>query len=103
MKTIKADELRKRLANGEVLLIDVREPAEYQAECIQEAHLIPLGEITCDKLPSISRPIVIHCRSGKRSEQACQKLLAQNPQLEVYSLEGGIVAWKESGGDVKKP
>jgi len=97
MKTMTANQLRKRLKQNDVILIDVREPAEYKTECIEEAILIPLAEISCEKLPTQSRPIVVHCHSGKRSAEACRRLLAQNPDLEVYNLEGGIVAWKESG------
>lgn len=102
IKTITASELKKRLDKDEVLLIDVREPAEYRSECIDGACLIPLGEISIEKLPSTQRPIVIHCRSGKRSADACAKLLAINPSLEVASLEGGIVAWTQSGFNVKR-
>ena len=86
----------------EVLLIDVREPAEHRSECIDGACLIPLGEISIEKLPSTKRLIVIHCRSGKRSADACTKLLAINPSLDVASLEGGIVAWSQAGFNVKK-
>ncbi len=102
MKTITASELKKRLDQDEVLLIDVREPAEHRSECIHGACLIPLGEISIEKLPSTKRPIVIHCRSSKRSADACAKLLAINPSLDVASLEGGIVAWSHAGFNVKK-
>ncbi len=101
IKTITPTELKKQLEQNKVLLIDVREPAEHKSECIDGACLIPLAEISCEKLPSKSRPIVIHCRSGKRSEAACKKLLAQDPNLEIYNLEGGIMAWKESGCAIK--
>jgi len=102
MKTITALELKKRLDKDEVLLVDVREPAEHRSESIDGACLIPLGEISIDKLPSTKRPIVIHCRSGKRSADACSKLLASTPSLDVASLEGGIIAWSQAGFNVKK-
>lgn len=102
MKIITATKLKKCLDNDEVLLIDVREPAEHQIESIDGACLIPLGEISIEKLPSIQRPIVIHCRSGKRSSDACKKLLIINSALDVYSLEGGIIAWQQAGYPVKK-
>ncbi len=102
MKTITASELKKLLDKNEVLLIDVREPAEHSSEYIDGACLIPLGEISIDKLPSTQRPIVIHCRSGKRSIDACAKLLASNHSLDVASLEGGIIAWIQDGFNVKK-
>ena len=102
MKTITASELKKILDKDEVLLIDVREPAEHRSECIDGACLIPLSEISIDKLPSTKRLVVIHCRSGKRSADACAKLLKDNPFLDVASLEGGIVAWIQAGFKVKK-
>lgn len=102
MKIISAVELKQRLDEGSVLLIDVREPAEHYAESIEGAHLIPLSEICCEKLPNTSKTIVLHCRLGKRSMQAADKLLAENPKLELFSLDGGIVAWCESGFATKK-
>jgi rhodanese-related sulfurtransferase len=102
MKTITASELKKQLDKDNVLLIDVREPGEYRNECIDGACHIPLGEISVEKLPSTERLIVIHCRSGKRSADACAKLLKAKPSLDVASLEGGIVAWSQAGFNVKK-
>ncbi len=102
MKTITASELKKILDKGEVLLIDVREPAEHRSECIDGACLIPLGEISIERLPSTQRPIIIHCRSGKRSAEACAKILKADASLDVASLEGGIIAWSQAGFNVKK-
>jgi rhodanese-related sulfurtransferase len=102
MKIIVAADLKKRLDKDEVLLIDVREPEEYKSESINGACLIPLSEISIEKLPSLSKPIVIHCRSGKRSMDACIKLLASNSSLDVYSLDGGILAWSQAGFKTKK-
>jgi rhodanese-related sulfurtransferase len=102
MKTTTVRDLKQRLDKDEVTLIDVREPAEYRAECIKGACLIPLGELSVQNLPSKSKPIIIHCRSGKRSADACAKLLAVDPTLDVSSLEGGIIAWQQAGFDVKK-
>lgn len=97
MKTITASQLKAKLDKDEVLLIDVREPAEHRSESIEGACLIPLSEITLEKLPSLKRPMVIHCRSGKRSADACEKLLAIDPTLNIASLEGGIIAWSQAG------
>jgi len=101
INSITSNELKKLMDRGEVLLLDVREPAEYRAECINGSCLIPLGELSVEKLPSKLGPIVIHCRSGKRSEEACRRLLAQDPSVDVRSLHGAIIAWKEEGSEVK--
>lgn len=102
MKTITVAELKHRLDKGEVILVDVREPAEYRTTSIQGAFLMPLASVSHEKLPSTSCPIVLHCRSGKRSIMACQTLLQQNPHLDVYSLEGGIEAWEQAGYAVER-
>lgn len=94
LKTITVQELKEKLKNNEVLLVDVREPEEYQTEFIEGSYLIPLGEMTIAKLPITHKPIVLQCRSGKRSSIAAQKLLYENPDLDIYNLEGGIEAWK---------
>ena len=101
MKSIKVTDLKKKLETGEALLVDVREPSEYAAEHIEGSCHIPLGEISLDKLPKKSGAIVIHCKSGMRSSTACQKLLNLDPNLELYTLEGGIMAWKDAGYTVK--
>ena len=86
--------LKKWLKNDEAVLIDVRELAEYQESKIDQAHLIPLGEISINSLPDFkNKKLVLHCRSGKRSLTAGAKLLEENPNLEIFNLEGGIIAW----------
>lgn len=98
MKTITAPELNQHLDNKSAILIDVREPAEHSVASIDGALLIPLNLISLEKLPAGSKkPIVIHCRSGKRSEIACKALLEQDPSLDLYSLAGGILAWQQAG------
>ena len=103
MKNINPTELKKRLDNNEILLIDVREPIEHKNEHIEGSCLIPLNEINVKKLPSTKKPIVIHCGCGQRSANACEKLLAEDPALDLYSLEGGIIAWQQAGFNVTKP
>lgn len=101
MKKISIPEFQELKKNKEIILVDVRELSEYKSECIDGSCHIPLNEISLEKLPKINQPIVIHCRSGKRSEQACKILMQQNPNLELYSLEGGISAWMSEGLHVK--
>lgn len=100
MKTITVDALKKLLDQDDVVLIDVREPAEYRSENIEKSHLIPLGKVSLDQIPS-GKKIVVHCRSGGRSAEACRKLLKERPEMEIYSLEGGISAWQEAGYPVQ--
>ena len=102
MKTITCQELNQQLLNQSITLIDVREPSEYASEHIAQAKLIPLGQIHTKDVESITQPIAIHCKSGKRSMQACEKLLKERPELDVASLDGGIEAWKRAGLSIQK-
>ncbi len=98
LKTVDAKTLKQWLDNGEAMLVDVREPAENQAESIKGAVLLPLSGINKSSLPNCSgKKLVIHCRKGGRGGSACEKLLAKDPNLEIYNLEGGISAWAEAG------
>lgn len=96
MKNINSHDLKHKLNNKEVILVDVREPAEYRAEHIRNSYLVPLNEVSISKLPVKNKAVVFICRSGRRSETACLKL-ALHPEIETYSLSGGIIAWKEAG------
>jgi rhodanese-related sulfurtransferase len=103
IKNVKAEDLKKWMDKGDVVLIDVREPAEHRAENIEGAKLVPLSTISKSNLPDAKgKKLVIHCRSGGRSNNACLKLLEEDPNIEVYNLEGGISAWAGGGHAVIK-
>jgi molybdopterin/thiamine biosynthesis adenylyltransferase/rhodanese-related sulfurtransferase len=93
---VSVQELKRKMDGSERFeLIDVREPFEFEIARIDGAKLIPLGEISerADELPR-EQPIVVHCHSGRRSEQAV-RLLQQHGFANVYNLEGGIDAWSD--------
>lgn len=101
IKNINSETLAKWLKSGEAVLIDVREKSENDVEKIEGSILIPLRNINLNSLPDFaSKKLVIHCRSGKRSLTACEKLVAEDSNLEIYNLEGGIEAWKASGSSI---
>jgi rhodanese-related sulfurtransferase len=102
LKTIDAKTLKQWLDNGEAMLIDVREPDENHLESIKSSVLIPLANVSKAALPNHSgKKLVMHCRKGGRGGSACEKLLAEDPSLEIYNLEGGITSWAEAGYPVK--
>ncbi|TAE39492.1 MAG: rhodanese-like domain-containing protein [Runella slithyformis] len=90
-------DLKKRLESGEKLnLIDVREEYEYEADNIG-AQLVPLGDlphrlVEFDALKD--QEIIVHCRSGKRSETA-QKFMQTQGYTNVRNVIGGILAYRE--------
>jgi adenylyltransferase/sulfurtransferase len=86
-------ELKRRLDAGEeVFVLDVREPHEYQIVNIG-APLIPLGDLP-NRLNELdpNREIVIHCKSGGRSQRAAE-FLQKSGFKNVVNLAGGITAW----------
>lgn len=102
VKTVDVAQLKEWLDKGEAVLIDVRELAEVHEAYIPGTTHVPLAKITKADLPKVhKKKIVLHCKLGKRSEMACEKLLVEDPSLDLYNLEGGIVAWQQSGLGVK--
>jgi rhodanese-related sulfurtransferase len=102
VKNIDAKTLKKWLENDEAIVVDVREPAEHESNKISGASLLPLANVSKNLLPKCeNKKLVLHCHSGKRSSSACQKLLQEDPSLEIYNLEGGISAWINEGCDTK--
>ncbi|MDX1680677.1 MAG: molybdopterin-synthase adenylyltransferase MoeB [Akkermansiaceae bacterium] len=94
MKTITVEELREKIASGlDGLLIDVRQPEEYEAANIEQARLIPLGELP-DKLGELPRDqtLYLHCKAGGRSARAVEFLSEQGFDKAV-NVEGGMDAW----------
>ena len=88
------EEVQKHLQNHQCLLIDVREPGEYEAERIPGALLYPLSEFDPAALPlEGGRRIILHCGTGKRSQRAAG-LIHDAGVAETTHLKGGINAWK---------
>ncbi len=80
-------------ANRPLRIIDVREPHEWQIVRLEQAKLIPLGELQAhlSELDSTTDHVVL-CRSGARSAKAVELLLASGIK-RVKNLKGGILAW----------
>src|ERR1700742_580973 len=95
MTEITVQELKdKKEAGEDFQLIDVREDFEYEMSNLGGV-LIPLGGILieADKIDK-SKPVVVMCRSGKRSAAAIMQL-EQQGFTNLYNLKGGILAWAD--------
>ncbi len=93
---IEATEVKTKLGRGDkFLLIDVREPHEFQICRIPGSTLIPLGEVP-KRLGEINpeSEIVVHCKSGARSAKAVD-FLKQQGYRKVRNMKGGILAWSD--------
>jgi rhodanese-related sulfurtransferase len=94
---LKAEDVARGIAEGRVMLVDVREPNEVAAEAYPDAVVVPLSAFDPGLIPDPGfKQVVFACRSGKRSVTA--SLAAQEAGLPHDShLEGGIIAWKQAG------
>jgi len=88
--------------NPDVVILDVREPYEYEAGHIPGVTLIPLGELP-NRLAEVptDKPVIVTCRSGNRSGQAVN-FLRQQGYTNVHNMSGGFIAWERAGYPVEK-
>jgi adenylyltransferase/sulfurtransferase len=89
-------EVKRKQDGGEkFLLLDVREPHEYQIAKIPGSTLIPLGQLPA-RLGELDKnaEIVAHCKMGGRSQQAVD-LMKANGFTNVRNMTGGITAWSD--------
>lgn len=96
IEQIQPEEIKARLERGESLnMIDVREPEEVALGMIPGAIHIPLGQIP-ERLDEIEQTgeIIIICRSGYRSERACEYMTHLGIQ-GLKNMEGGMLAWSQ--------
>jgi len=91
-------DLTRQMDSGDsVVLIDIRSPQEVAQASIPGSIHIPMHSLPArlDEIPDDSR-VVLYCRSGARSAQACAFLAAQGKD-NVFNLRGGIIAWAQAG------
>jgi rhodanese-related sulfurtransferase len=101
MKSITASELKNLINSGKhVDLIDVRTPVEFRAMHVTVARNVPLDRLDPNTLRTAggvsSDPLYVVCRSGGRSRQACEKLLAAGV-TNVINVDGGTMACATAG------
>jgi rhodanese-related sulfurtransferase len=99
MKTMNVMEVQSRIEAGDNLnLLDVREPMEHEDFNIGGI-LLPLGDIRVGDTTTIDhlkdQEIIIYCRSGNRSGQACM-VLESLGFTNVINVSGGMLAWQDT-------
>lgn len=102
VENVSIEELKKGLADGMILLVDVREPNEYAAGRIPGATLNPLQKFDPKVLPCVpGKRVVLSCRSGRRSLTALE--LAQKAGREDVRAHypGGFQEWAKAGEPVE--
>ncbi len=92
-------EAAQEIEGGDVVLIDTREPHEFQEARIEGGKLVPPG-LLADEIagaaPDRSARTILYCRSGNRSYKAAEQMEALG-YTDVASMAGGILAWQEQG------
>lgn len=96
IREIGPEDLHELIREKQVILIDVREPFEFDSNSIEGAFNIPLScllrEIYNLDLSSNTK-IVLQCAAGVRSMLGCQLLAQDNFPYDLYNLQGGIIQW----------
>jgi rhodanese-related sulfurtransferase len=95
------EDVARGLADGRMLLVDVREPNEVAVERYPDAVVIPLSGFDPAEIPDPQgRRVVFACRSGRRSITASLAAQERGYAYDAH-LAGGILAWKAAGLDTK--
>lgn len=99
VEEIEPFEAAEEIKGGDVVLIDTREPHEYQDAHLEGGKLVPPG-LLADQIaaaaPDKSARTILYCRTGNRSYKAAEQMQALGYE-NVASMAGGIVSWQEQG------
>jgi rhodanese-related sulfurtransferase/transcriptional regulator with XRE-family HTH domain len=102
VRTIGVPEAAELLAKG-ADLVDVREPHEWETGHLPGARLVPLGAFRANPAAAeVKSPALFVCAKGGRSTAAAE-LAAKQGVAEVYTLDGGTIAWKAAGKPIVVP
>ncbi len=99
IEEIEPFEAAQEIEGGDVVLVDTREPHEYEEAHLENGKLVPpglLGDEIAAAAPDKSARTILYCRSGNRSYKAAEQLEALG-YTDVASMAGGILAWQEQG------
>lgn len=88
--------------NTAVDFINVCTPAEYKEKHIEGVRNVPLDELNEHGDEFVDKQtIFVHCRSGRRGEQAIETLKTMGVTAELVNVEGGLIAWDDAGFPTK--
>jgi rhodanese-related sulfurtransferase len=101
-ENVSREQLKKGLADGSILLVDVREPNEFAAGHIPGAALNPLKSFDPNALPDVpGKRVVLSCRSGRRSLEALTLAKRAGRGDVCAHYAGGFEDWSKAGEPVE--
>lgn len=99
VKIVSKEQFAEKMNTGDVQLIDVRTANEYAEGHIKNAQNIDVLQAASfkEQIQNLDKekPIMVYCRSGKRSAKAAN-ILEENGFKNIVDLDGGYLAWKKS-------
>ncbi|HEV3241545.1 MAG TPA: rhodanese-like domain-containing protein [Casimicrobiaceae bacterium] len=104
IREIGALEATQLINRRDALMLDLREPKDYEGGRVPNAVHLPQSQLASrgDELKKLtSRPVIAYCDRGQRSRMAAAAL-AKLGFAEVYTLRGGLRAWTDAGLPVEK-
>jgi rhodanese-related sulfurtransferase len=104
VKDVTSAEATQLFNRRNAVLLDVREPKEFEGGKVPGAIHIPLSQLASrvtELAKLVTRPVVAYCDTGRKS-RAAVGVLAKAGFKEIYTLQGGIAAWKKDGLPVEK-
>ena len=102
---VDTNEAQRRIAAGGVVVLDVREPDEFEQGALPGVLHIPRGHLEAQiegRITDKSTPVIVYCAGGVRSAFAAQTL-AELGYTDVVSMDGGFGRWKDEGKPWKTP
>jgi rhodanese-related sulfurtransferase len=90
-------------AGNNVVIVDVREPNEWEQVHIPGATLVPLSTFDAGQIPDATgKELVFHCKSGVRCGMAAEKAIASGFTGKIARMEGGILGWMRAGFETEQ-
>jgi rhodanese-related sulfurtransferase len=103
IEDVSLDELKQGLAEGSILLVDVREPNEWEAGHIAGATLHPMSSFDPSELPrEAGKRVILQCRSGNRSAKALAIAQANGREDVRAHFGGGMLEWAGAGEPIER-
>lgn len=107
-KNVSVEEARGMIEKGDVFVLDVRTPVEFNSSHIEGANPIPVSNASgsnlnpdrllkarINEVPK-TKKVLVYCRTGRRSD-AASTILANAGYSQVYNMAGGITSWIDAG------